>query len=454
MTSAKRIQFMQTWTRRSLAAAVAVFALAACDETLTVEPVNEVEVKEAIIDAVSARAALAGIYDALQDGSYYGGDFNFFLELPTDNAEHSGTFTTYADVDKHVTAADNSTIEGMWDAIYSTIGRANTVIALVPGVAALGDDEKNDIVGQAYALRALAFHDLTKIWGPIPIRTAPADDLAELATTERAPVNTVYTQILADLTKAETMLSDDFRIQKASRGFVHALRSRVELYRANWAAAEAAALATANDGYELAGDFTDLFTDEGSETSEDILRASFTATEFNNLGFYYQSKSFGGRWELAPTANAMNMYEAGDARRAWTLKLDSRGRRYVNKYPTTVGAEDLHIIRFGEVLLNLAEAQARQGKLSQAVDTYNQLRERAGVAAHALGVDVTTQQEVLNAVWTERRRELAYEGDRWPDLVRTGRAVTVLGIASFRTLFPVPTNEIDVAPRMTQNPGY
>ena len=445
---------MQTWTRRSLAAAVAVFALAACDETLTVEPVNEVEVKEAIIDAVSARAALAGIYDALQSGSYYGGSFNFFLELPTDNAEHSGTFTTYADVDKHVTSADNSTIEAMWDAIYSAIGRANTVIALVPGVAALDDDEKNDIVGQAYALRALAFHDLTKVWGPIPIRTSPADDLAALADTERAPVDQVYTQILADLTKAETMLNDEFRIRKASIGFVHALRSRVELYRQNWAAAEAAALATVNDGYALAEDFGDLFTPEGDDTDEDILRTSFTATEFNNVGFYYQSKSFGGRWELAPTANAMTMYEAGDARKALTLALDSRSRRYVTKFPTSIGAEDLHVIRYGEVLLNLAEAQARLNKLSAAVDTYNQLRERAGIAPHVLGVDVTTQQQVINAVWTERRRELAYEGDRWPDLVRTQRAVTVLGIASFRTLFPVPTNEIDVAPKMTQNPGY
>ncbi|MCC6318905.1 MAG: RagB/SusD family nutrient uptake outer membrane protein [Gemmatimonadaceae bacterium] len=449
-----RIPFAPAWARRSLAAAVAVLALAACDKTLTVEPVNEVEEKEAIIDAGSARAALAGLYDALQSGSYYGGDFNFFLELPTDNADHVGTFTTYADVDKHVTTADNSTIEGMWDAVYQAVGRANTIIAMVPGVSALDEAEKNDILGQAYAIRALAYHDLVKVWGPVPIRTAPAASLAELADTQRAPVDQVYTQILADLTKASTLMDDEARTRKASKGFVNALRSRVQLYRANWAAAEAAAEAVVDEGYELAEHFEDLFDPEGNDTNEDILRASFTATEYNLLGFYYQSKSYGGRWELAPTTNMMQQYEAGDERGAWTLALDGRRRRYVAKYPTTVGAEDLHVIRFGEVLLSLAEAQARQGKLSQAVDTYNQLRERAGVAPHQLGVDVTSQAEVIAAILQERRRELAFEGDRWPDLVRTGRAITLLNIPSFRTLFPVPTNEIDVAPRMTQNPGY
>jgi hypothetical protein len=88
------------------------------------------------------------------------------------------------------------------------------------------------------------------------------------------------------------------------------------------------------------------------------------------------------------------------------------------------------------------------------VETYNLLRERAGVAPHTLGVEVTTATQVRDAVRAERRRELAFEGDRWPDLVRTQRAVTLLNIPAFRTLFPIPQNEIDVAPRIVQNSGY
>ena len=112
------------------------------------------------------------------------------------------------------------------------------------------------------------------------------------------------------------------------------------------------------------------------------------------------------------------------------------------------------MIRLAEVLLIKAEALARQNNLSGAVDAYNPIRVRAGLAPHVLGADVTTQAEVLAAIDTERRLELAFEGDRWPDLVRTGQAVPVLGIPEFQTLFPIPQAERDVAPGLTQNPGY
>jgi len=104
----------------------------------------------------------------------------------------------------------------------------------------------------------------------------------------------------------------------------------------------------------------------------------------------------------------------------------------------------MHVIRFAEVLWTKAEALARQNQLSQAVDVYNRIRVRAKLAPHVFGVDVTTQQEVLDAIDKERRLELAFEGDRFPDLVRTGRAVAVMGIEPFRQLWPIPYSEIVV----------
>ncbi len=449
-----RMTFPMRNTTRRLLAAVTFAAVAGCESTLSVEPSTEVEVSEAIVDAQSARAALAGAYDALQSGSYYGGDYLFFTELPTDNAEHTGTFTSFADVDLHVTTADNTTIEGMWDAIYDGIGRANTLIALIPGVEQLEQEEKDDIIGQAHLLRALHYHNLVRIWGEVPVRLQPPPNLDELASTTRATVDQVYQQILADLTQAEQLMSDEGRTRTGSIGAVAALRSRVLLYREDWSGTEAAADATLEQGYELAGSFAALFEATGNSTPEDIWRTSFTATEFNNIGFYYISKSFGGRRELAPTAGLAAAFEPDDERGTWSIKRDPSNRRYGAKFPTTEGAEDLHIIRLGEVLLNKAEAQARQNKLSDAVTTYNLLRARAGVAPHQLGTDVTSQQDVIDAILLERRRELAFEGDRWPDLVRTNRAESVLDIEAFRTLFPIPQNEIDVAPSIRQNSGY
>ncbi len=443
---------MRTITTRRLLAVVALATATGCSDALTVLPFKEVGSDVAIVDAASARAALAGIYDGLQDGSYYGGDYEFFTELPSDNTEHVGTFTAFADMDAHVTAADNGTIEGIWDAIYETIGRANTVIARVPGVTVLDQEERDDIVGQAYAIRALAYHDLVKLWGPVPVRTAPPAGLDELSQTTRATVDEVYTQILADLSQAATLLADNGQTRKASLGFVDALRSRVLLYKQDYPGAVAAANATAAHGYELAESFSDLFDPEGNDTPEDIFRTAFTATEYNLSGYYYLSKSFGGRWELAPTEDIIAAYEAGDERKPWTLDQDSRGRDFVSKFPTTVGAEDLHVIRYAEVLLNKAEALARQGQLQAAIDTYNPIRERAGLAPHTLGG--RTQAEVIANILLERRLELAFEHDRWPDLVRTALAVPVLGIPAFRTLWPIPQNEIDVAPLLVQNQGY
>ena len=449
---------MRHITTPRLLAAFALTLAAGCDRTLTVEPVNEVEEKSAIVDAVSARAALSGLYDALQsDGNnyaYYAGSYLYFTELPSDNIEHTGTFTSYADADAYVTTADNSEVESVWDDIYSSIGRANTLIAKIPSVAQLEESERNDIIGQAYLVRALGYHNLVRMFGGVPIRTEPTTSISELGNIERATVDQVYTQILDDLNKAASLLSDEFRTLRGSLGAVEALRSRILLYKQDWAGTEAAADAVLDMGYELAPVFSDLFDAEGKDTPEDIWKVAFTAVEYNLVGYYYLSQRVGGRREIAPTEDLVNAFEPEDIRLAWTISTDNRGRLYGSKIPTPVGAEDIHIIRLGEVLLNKAEAQARQGKLSEAVDTYNLLRERAGVPLHVFGSDVSTEDEVLSAIWLERRRELALEGDRFFDLVRTGRAVDVLGMPATRELFPIPQNEIDVAPKLVQNPGY
>ena len=445
---------MQRHFTRPLLAAFLIAASAGCDKTLTLEPTTEVEETQAIIDAGSARAALAGAYDALQDGDYYGGTFLFFTELPSDDVEHVGTFTTFADLDQQVTSADNSDLELIWDAIYTGIGRSNTLIAKIPNVTQLSEEERSDIVGQAHLLRALHYHNLVKLWGPVPIRTAPPENLDELTNTERATLAQVYTQILSDINQAQGLMNRESRTRQGSWLAAEALKSRVLLFQQNWAGVITAADNVLAEGVELAPSYASLFAASGNDTPEDIWRASFTPTEYNLSGYYYLAKALGGRYEIAPTDALEEAYDANDARLAWNIAFDSRNRRYGAKWRTTEGAEDLHIIRLGEVLLNKAEAQANFGDLAGAVATYNLVRERAGLTPHVLGVDVTSPDEVRTAVWNERRKELAFEGDRWPDLVRTQRAVAVEGIPAFRTLFPIPQNEIDVAPKIVQNQGY
>ena len=427
---------------------------AGCDGLLDTEPVDQLPVDQAITTPEGARTALAGAYNALQSTSYYGGDFLFLGDLSADNAVHVGTFQSLDDADVNQLRADNSTIEGVWDALYVGINRANVLLQDVPEVPGLTADERDQILGEAHFLRALHLHNLVKLWGDVPMPLEPATSVDEASRIARTPAAAVYTQIVSDLQAAAALLSDDDQTRQASVGAARALLARVQLYRGQWAAALSAAEAVEAMGYGLAPSFGDLFDDEGEDTDEDILRVTFTAQDYNNVGYYYLSEDEGGRGEVAPQQELIDVFEADDERLAWSISGDEEGDAFGTKFPTTVGAEDVHVIRFAEVVLIRAEALARLNRLEEAVAQYNRLRARAGVDPHVLGVDVTTQQQVLEAIWRERQRELAFEGDRWADLVRTGRAVPVLSIPAFQTLYPIPQGEIDVASNLTQNPGY
>src|SRR5918999_468290 len=141
-----------------------------CDTTLNVQPTEEVSDENAIVDAVSARSALAGAYDALQEDYYYAEPIITMNELSADNADHSGTFTSYVEADDNLLTAANDHAENYWEDLYMGINRANVLIQKVPDVPGLTQEEKDQIVGEALFLRALHYHNLVKTYGGVPIR--------------------------------------------------------------------------------------------------------------------------------------------------------------------------------------------------------------------------------------------------------------------------------------------
>jgi tetratricopeptide (TPR) repeat protein len=430
------------------ALAAVLAALPACG-LLDIEPPDQLTDDAVIDDAAGARRALTGAYTALQGGSYYGLSLPIVGDLASDNTTHTGSFVgSLGQVDAHALTSTSSTPEGIYAQLYYAVSVPNHVIEKVPALTDLDAVEKEQILGEAYFLRALHYHNLVRLWGDVPLITSPISSVEEAAQVSRAPEAEVYAQILSDLQQATQRMTVATAPNRASLGAARALRARVHLYREEWALAEQAAAEVEAMGYGLAPVYADLFGPEPG-TDEDIFRVAFDDQNFNDLSFYYRT-----RREIRPTQDLADAYEAADARRAWNILTDSQGRLTGNKFRDPSGTEDVHVIRFAEVVLIRAEALARQGRLDEAVAQYNRLRARAGLAPHVLGADVTTQDEVLEAIWTERRLELAFEGDRWPDLVRTGRAVEVLDIPEFRTRFPIPQREIDLGPNMTQNPGY
>ncbi len=459
--------------RKTLLPAVLVIVAAGCKQILDVKPINEVEQGSAITNPAGARAALAGLYDGLQSTGYYGGTFVFFSDLSADDVRHSGTFTTYHQADINQLTADNTTIEGLWDALYRVVGRANIILQRVPEIAALPADERDQMLGEAHFARALTFHNLVKLFGEqspggvgVPLPLIPPPDIASTSNVTRATTGQVYAQILSDLAVAESLMiagTGGVGTHQGNVGAVRAIRARVYLYQQNWAAAEAQAESVAAMGYALAPNYASLFDKDGIDTPEDIFVLEFTPVDFQLLGYYYRAKgAAGGRREIGPTTFLIQQYAPGyTGTPASYVTTDLRGRHnisfqvntvYGSKWPTGIGAEDFHVIRFAEVLLIKAEAEAQQGKLAEADSSLNAVRARAGLAP----LDLVTlgQAASIDAILHERLLELAFEGDRWPDLVRTGKAIPTLGIAAYQQLYPIPLNELDVAPGLVQNTGY
>ena len=446
-------------TLRPIVPALLILGLGACDDgILDLRPVDRIDNDLAIVDGKSAEAALVGAYSSLQGGSLYGGSYLMLSETMTDNVEHTGTFATYADADLNEVTSDNGTIGGIWNAAYDGIYRVNLILDKVPELDNITQGESDRILGEAYALRALHYHNLVRGFGGVPLVLEPFSSIEEASNITRAGVAEVYTQILADIAAASGyidaagMSNNPPSVRtRVTPGFLDALRARVELYQDDWAAAEMSARAVMASGdYSLATSYGDLFEASGAPTNEDIFRVAFTASDFNNLGYYYQ---FGGRFEIGATQEIYDAYPAGDERFAVTFGgIRSDGIEVV-KFPTTEGTENLHVIRYAEVLLILAEALARQGgaaQLIEAVDLLNDIRDRAGLGPLPYG----TQADVLDAIHAERRLELAFEGDRWYDLVRTDRALDeISGLEPYQQLWPIPLRELDVA-RLEQNPGY
>jgi hypothetical protein len=472
MTTMTWFQNSRRMFSRSALALAATLALGACSNLLDTNPPDQAPEEDAIVTPAGARTALAGAYAALQSGYYYGGTMTHFGDLYADNATHTGTFTSYQEASQHDFFADNSDVLGMWQAIYSAIKRTNAILAKVPLVEGLEDEERDQILGEAHFLRALSYHNLVKHFGAVPIRTEYITDPSEVTDRARAPVGDVYTQILADLTDAEALITTETSPDNhASLGAVRALFARVYLYQGNYAQALVRAQEVEDMGYELAQNYRQLFDNDNANTPENILKLTFTSqvVQANLFGYYWLSDALdvgAGRYEIAPTQDLMDAYDttSADIRLAWNIAPDpsedeegyTEGSAYGTKWPTPGGAEDFHLIRFAEIVLIKAEALARANQLGLAVDEYNKIRERAGLAPHVLNTDVTTQAEVLAAIDHERRLEFAEEGDRFTDLTRDPvRAQAILGLPNAnRLLFPIPKAELDVSPLMTQNPGY
>lgn len=426
----------------------------ACD-VLDVAPQSSIPAGEAFKDKQGIERGILGAYSGLQSLSYYGRTYAIFSDLAGDNLAHppNATAVSYAEVDNNAILPENESVDGIWSVIYDAINVANNVIVQVPKMSDMTDAEKNRALGELYFLRALNHFNLMNYFGAIPVKTSPTVGVENI-NVPRDPTDAVYAQIIQDLRFAAENLPAGGPKIRASKHAANALLARVYLYKKDYENALAFATQVIdNGGYALQENYGDIFASEG--TAESIFEVDFTALDRNRIAEYNFPLTLNGRREVEPAADLIAAYTAPDERLAASIAVTG-GLPYAIKYDDLgTGSDNFVVLRLADMYLIRAEARASvNGPADLIREDLNTIRNRANLADISTG----SYPELLAAIESERRLEFAFEGHRWFDLVRTGRAVDVLPTVmnTDQTLFPIPLSELlsNTHPGMTQNPGY
>jgi hypothetical protein len=441
-------------------ALVTILAFGSCRKFLAVDPRDAISDELTIVDKASAQTAVRGIYRSLSSDGYYGNSFQSIGYLSGDNIQWTGSQSIVQQFISHNVRPENATVASVWQAIYSTINRANHVISKLPEVIdpSLTQAERNQLLGEAYLIRALSYFDLARTWGGVQIILTPTLSATDKDGIKRSTAAETYAQVLADLTTAEPLLAIPTAQNpiRANRETVWALRSRYHLYQKEWTLAESYAtkVITNTVNYQLLKPYASFFSPASAvATRESVFELSYSATYTNGHRGQWQPPANGGTRQIAPNDAFIALVNnpAIGGNRSSSVAKTSAGLWYGNFYYRSPATDPAYIIRIAELYLIRSEARAQQNKLPESLTDLNAVRDRAGLPVST----AISQADILLAIENERRLEFAFEPHRWFDLVRTGRVAAVLGLTNANShVLPVPANELSIDKSLDQNPGY
>ncbi|WP_409416892.1 RagB/SusD family nutrient uptake outer membrane protein [Flavobacterium sp. PS2] len=458
-----------------------------------------------------AKTFVTAIYSKFLDWDMSSFGWIGLASITSDDAD-KGSTPSDVGTDKDVLDAltynsSNPSAESTFNANYDGINRCNQALAILPKLDKADPALRERLMGEAKFLRAFMYFTLVKCYGGVPIvdhlASIPlsAEDKA-MQLTRKTAVE-VYAFIEKDLNDAIAVLPNKSAYSsnekaRASKGAAYALLAKVNLYQKNWQkVVDNCNLVT---GYIIVPDYAKMFRLEGENDAESIFEINGVGSvPVRGITGYSNTQgvrdSFGWGFNQ-PSKSLLNAYELGDVRKDATIifrgttlydgreipqiyKLNDKGEKVVDttlnpRYNfkayssayTDAWETDANIkyLRYGEVLLMKAEALNELGQTSEAIPLLNQIRRRAGLGdSPAVG-----QDDVRKAIWKERRVELAFEFDRFFDLVRTGQAKDAFAADKNKDfpkgkvftvgkneLFPIPDSFIRIAEGMSeQNPGY
>jgi hypothetical protein len=441
-------------------------------------------------------SAVQGLYAGVK-GPFYSGSSNQFL---------AGRYHVFQDVrgeeflnetnngvtglqtwNFSVQSATNE-VNYIWGSGYQAINRINVVLQRLDE-SPVSDQLKTQYRAEARFLRALVYHSLVTLYarpywdnnGNQPgliiyteAQTTPGGENSK----PRSTVAEVYDLILSDLNFAETNLPATnstavANVLRAHKNAAIALKSRVYLHMRRYAdviteankivPATAPFKAQTGVPHALETDILNVFR-SGGNTPENIFSLSFSSQNLpgtqNSMHQYYSPGSTGGNgdYSLNTTGNGITAntnWAATDRRRTAFVEVIG-GKTWLRKW--TANTDNVPIIRYSEVLLNLAEAIARtSGVTDRAKALLNAVRQRSDPSAN---LNPATQDQLIDAILLERRIELLGEGHRSRDLLRLGLSIPAKGSApsvaptAAQYIWPIPVTELLANKAAVQNPGY
>ena len=465
---------------------VATLLFVSCEEFLTEEPIMSQSTELSLATYSGLDKSVFGAYAPLVSVNWYGASFVLDAEMRSGNGyrdvnKNSGRYTVPYDF-----SYTSTSTPALWGTAYYVISAVNNVIANLDGKAGIDgvtQQDVNNIHAEALFLRGLAHFDLVRTYAkqytvdkkalgvPYVTVTDPAGKPA------RNSVDTVYTNIIADLTTAEKLIADNYTREGVTsttsvvnKLAIQALLSRVYLYMGEWQkSADYATIVIKSGKFSLweADEYADVFKADAHTGGEVIF--DVYGLKANSYDGYWDAITWltnpDGYSDCAASNDLISLYEEEDVRgdmfignpekapeTLWTTK-------YAGKDKGTPDVSNTIVLRLSEMYLNRAEAITRGATVpgTTAVEDINAIRakRRASEVASA-GV---------NDVLKERRLELAWEGHFWYDLARTKGSVTrshysgsevnrnVPADSKFWAL-PINKRELDVNENLVQNPGY
>jgi hypothetical protein len=464
------------------------------DDFLTFEPEGKLPEEEFFVTEAHAEQATNAIYAHMRNWNQVAFPFYAIQEMPSDNSLKGSVVGDAAFLNDYVhfsVVPNEGQLNGYWGSRYKGVNLCNQVLGKIDNTST-GEAKKARLIAEAKFLRAYYYFDLVRAFGDIPLVNS-LENAVEQASV-RAQKEDVYALIVSDLRDAIDVLPvtyDAANTGRATKGAAQSLLAKVDLYMENWEEAESLTSEVIASGvYDLMDDFWGMFRVENENNIESVfeIQCPYDPGDWN-LTNCQHAEPQGPRgvygWGFnVPTDDLANAFDAaGDTiRKNTTIIYYGRKTpngdliegiglnemegvsvpRYNGKVYSTIQERDelgwwsswgqnVRVIRYAEVLLINAEAKVRLGNAAGAAEPLNLVRERAGLPP----IGNPTLDDIIN----ERRLELAMEGDRFFDMVRTGIAASKLSangfVAGKNEIFPIPQDIIDMTNgTVTQNPGY